>query len=251
MKIKEIYSFLDELSPFELQEKWDNSGLLIGNFEDEIKQVYISIDLDDEVVEQMDENSLVITHHPLIFSALKTINYDTYSSKLVKKLIQKNIALISMHTNIDKTHLNKYVAQEILGLEVIDSEDFICYANVNDSFKNFANNISKSLGLEYLKYVKCNEEIKKVALVTGAGMSLINDVKADCFLTGDIKYHDAMEAKARGISLIDIRHYESEKHFSPLLEGLVSEYLKKNQLKAIITDSKNPFKFCTQGDTVE
>lgn len=251
MKIKEIYSFLDKLSPFELQEKWDNSGLLIGNFEDEVKQVYISIDLDEQIVEQMEENSLVITHHPLIFKALRTINYDSYSSKLVKKLIQKNIALISMHTNIDKTHLNKYVANEVLDLQVIDSEEFICYANVNDSFSNFAKKISSKLGLEYLKYVKCNEEVKKVALVTGAGMSLINEVQADCFLTGDIKYHDAMEAKARGISLIDIRHYESEKYFSTLLEPLLSEYLKKNQLKAIILASKNPFKFCTQGDTVE
>ncbi|XOB61628.1 Nif3-like dinuclear metal center hexameric protein [Campylobacterota bacterium DY0563] len=251
MKLKEIYQFLDELSPFELQEKWDNSGLLVGSFEDEIKKVYISIDLDEENLEKVEENSLIITHHPLIFSALKKVNYDTYSTKLLKTLIKKNIALISMHTNIDKTHLNKYVAKEILGLEVVDSEEFICYANVNEEFSSFANKISKKLGLEYIKYVKCSDKVKKVALVTGAGMSLINDVKADCFLTGDIKYHDAMEAKARGVSLIDIRHYESEKYFSDLLMGLLEEYLKKNKLKAIITASKNPFKFCTQGETVE
>ena len=61
--------------------------------------------------------------------------------------------------------------------------------------------------------------MKNVAIVTGSGMSLIGDVKADCFLTGDIKYHDAMEAKARGISLIDIRHYESERYFSYLNRG--------------------------------
>ena len=59
-------------------------------------------------------------------------------------------------------------------------------------------------------------------------MSLIDEIKADCFLTGDIKYHDAMEAKARGLSLIDIRHYESERYFNTLLEGLLSKYLKKN-----------------------
>lgn len=251
MKLKEIYNFLDELSPFELQEKWDNSGLLVGSFDDEIKQVYISIDLDLEILEEIEEDSLIITHHPLIFSPLKRVNYDSYSTKILKRLIQKNIALISMHTNIDTTHLNRYVAREILGLDVLDTEGYICYANVNDSFANFANNIAARLGLEYIKYVKCNEDVKKVALVTGAGMSMIGQIDADCFLTGDIKYHDAMEAKARGISLIDIRHYESEKHFSPLLLGLVEEYLKKNKLKAIITASKNPFKFCTQGETVE
>ncbi len=251
MKLKEIYNFLDELSPFELQEKWDNSGLLVGSLEDEISKVYISIDLDEENLNQMDENSLVITHHPLIFSPLKKVNYDSYSTKLLKILIQKNIALISMHTNIDTTHLNKYVASEILGLDVIDSEGYICYAKVNDTFSSFANDVSKRLGLEYIKYVKCNEKVEKVALITGAGMSLISSVDADCFLTGDIKYHDAMEAKARGISLIDIRHYESERHFSPLMMGLIEDYLKKNKLQAIITGSKNPFKFCTQGETVE
>ena len=251
MNLKEIYNFLDELSPFRLQEKWDNSGLIVGSFDDEIKQVYLSIDLDEELLETIEENSLVITHHPLIFSPLKRINFDSYSTKLLRILIQKNISLISMHTNIDITHLNRYVASEILDLDVIDSESFICYANVNDSFSNFANKISSKLGLEYLKYVKCSDKIKKVALVTGAGMSMISEINADCFITGDIKYHDAMEAKSRGISLIDIRHYESERHFSPLLEGLISEYLKKNKLKAIIRSSKNPFKFCTQGETVE
>ncbi len=79
-------------------------------------------------------------------------------------------------------------------------------------------------------------------MVTGAGASLINEVKADCFLTGDIKYHDAMEASLQKISLIDIGHYESEHHFSPLLLGLCEKYLIKNKLKAIITASKNPFK---------
>ena len=72
---------------------------------------------------------------------------------------------------------------------------------------------------------------------------MISDIKADCFLTADIKYHDAMEAKARGISLIDIRHYESEYYFNNLLFNLSKEYLKINKLKGIITSSKNPFSY--------
>ena len=251
MKIKKIYNFLNNLSPFDLQEKWDNAGLIVGSFDDEIKKVYISIDLDEELVDEVENNSLIITHHPLIFSGLKRVNYDSYSTKLLQKLIKKDISLISMHTNIDKTHLNKYVVSEILGFKIENTNEFISYANVNMQFNDLVKYVSDKLDLKTTKAVKCNDFIKNVAIVTGSGMSLIKEVQADCFLTGDIKYHDAMEAKARGISLIDIRHYESERHFSNLLEGLLSEYLKKNELKAIITASKNPFVFFIEGETIE
>ena len=251
MKVQSIYDVLNEISPFELQEKWDNAGLLVGSFEDEIENIYISIDLDEELVSSVKEKSLIITHHPLIFSGLKRINYDTYSTKLLKELIKKDICLISMHTNIDKTHLNKYVTEDILGFKVDNSKEFISYCDVNMNFDELVKLVSAKLDLKITKVVKCNNFIQKIAIVTGAGMSLIDEVKADCFLTGDIKYHDAMEAKARGLSLIDIGHYESERYFSTLLEGLLSEYLKKNKLKAIITASKNPFEFFIEGETVE
>lgn len=243
MKIKELYTFLNEVSPFELQEKWDNSGLLVGNFEDEFGKVYISLDLDEELLESVEENSLIITHHPLIFSPLRRVNYDSFATKSLRTLIQKNIALISMHTNFDKTHLNAYVAKEILGLTPVSKDEYICCAKIESSFKDFLEQMSSKLQLEYKKYVQCHENIKSVALVTGAGMSMLDEVKADCFLTGDIKYHDAIEAKSRGISLIDIGHYESEKHFSPLLLGICNNYLKKNKIQAIMSNSKNPFMF--------
>lgn len=251
MRLKEIYEYLNQISPFELQEKWDNSGLLVGSFEDEIEDIYISIDLDEELVNSVKEKSLIITHHPLIFSGLKKVNYNTYSTKLLKELIKKDICLISMHTNIDKTHLNKYFIENILGFKITNSKEFASYCDVNMNFNDLIKYISSKLNLKITKAVKCNSFIKKIAIVTGAGMSLIYEINADCFLTGDIKYHDAMEAKARGLSLIDIGHYESERYFSALLEGLLSEYLKKNKLKAIITASKNPFEFFIEGETVE
>ncbi|MDD2291790.1 MAG: Nif3-like dinuclear metal center hexameric protein [Aliarcobacter sp.] len=251
MKLQEIYNVLNEISPFELQEKWDNSGLLVGSFEDEIEKIYISMDLDLELAKEIEPNSLVITHHPLIFSGIKRVNFDTYSTKILKELIKKDISLISMHTNIDKTHLNKYVVEKVLGFEIKNSLEFISTCEVNMSFNELIKHVSKKLNLKTLKAVNCKNFIKDIAVVTGSAMSLIDEIKADCFLTGDIKYHDAMEAKARGLSLIDIRHYESERYFNTLLEGLLSEYLKKNKLKAIITASQNPFEFFIEGETVE
>jgi dinuclear metal center YbgI/SA1388 family protein len=236
MKIREIYDFLNEISPFELQEEWDNSGLLVGSYENEIEKIYLTLDLDEEVVENADENSLIIAHHPLIFKPLKNVIPVSFSTKLLVRLIQKNISFIAMHTNFDKTHLNRFVAEEILGLKG-EGFDFIYRAEVNKPFDEFAEEIRNKLNLTYLKTVKCRNFIKTVSLTTGAGMSLLPFVKTDLFLTGDIKYHEAMDAKARGVSLIDIGHYESEKFFVDALYGNIKDL----DVEIVKTNSNNPF----------
>ena len=71
MQIKDIYNFLDSISPFSLQEKWDNSGLILGNLEDSFSEVYISLDLDLEFLNTIPTNSLIITHHPLFYLPYK------------------------------------------------------------------------------------------------------------------------------------------------------------------------------------
>jgi len=93
------------------------------------------------------------------------------------------------------------------------------------------------MNLEKIKIVKANDFIKRVAVTTGSGMSLLSKIDCDCFLTGDIKYHDAMDAMARGVSLIDIGHFESEKYF---VECLFEE-IKDLNVEIIKINSKNPF----------
>ena len=243
MKIKDIYNYLDDLSPFKLQEKWDNSGLIVGSMNDKFKKVYITLDLDLEFLKEVKKNSLIITHHPLIFSGLKKINDNTYSTKILKILIKNDIKLISMHTNIDKTHLNKYVMKDILGFEIINENEFLLTAKVEMSFEKLKNIIKDKLNLKFSKSVKCHKNIKNFSLCTGSGMSLIDEVTTDCFITGDIKYHDAMEAKLREISLIDIGHWESERYFAPMVNVLLKEYLKINKINAIMGENKNPFDY--------
>ena len=243
MRIVEIYNYLDAISPFALQEKWDNSGLIVGNLEDKFDDVYISLDLDLEMLKKVKKNSLIITHHPLIFSPLKSLNDDSYSTKILKILIKNDIALISMHTNIDKTHLNSYVAKNILGFDCKEDGDFILSANVNYTFTELTTLLKEKLNLQTLKVVNPKENITSLSLTTGAGMSLLSNIKTDCFLTGDIKYHEAMDAKVRDICLIDIGHYESEIHFITLLHSLIEKYLKNNDKDAIMLKSHNPFNY--------
>lgn len=237
MKISHIYQILDDIAPFESQELWDNSGLLVGNMGDEFEKIYASIDLDSILALNLEPNSLLITHHPLIFSGLKRFDNSKYPANLIEILIKKDIKLICMHTNFDKFVLNRYVLTEILGFNVLKIDDFLVYAEFNGNFDDISALIKNKFSIENLSVVKTKDIISTFALCTGSGMSLAKNVQADLFLTGDIKYHDALEARENGLSLIDITHFESEKYFGVSL----NKNLQNFNISAIITNSTNPF----------
>lgn len=239
MQLKQIYKILDELSPFDLQASWDNSGLLVGEMDDEVEKIYLSLDVDSLLLDEIEEKSLIITHHPLIFSGLKKLDSSVYPSSLLKKMIKKDISLIAMHTNFDVTHLNRYVVSEVLGYKNIECDEYICYFDVNCSFDELSLHVKKTLGLDILKVVESKQDIKRCAITTGSGGDLIREVKADCFLSGDFKYHQALEAKENKLNLIDIEHFASESHFPACL----AKNLENSPLKAIMTNSKNPFQY--------
>ncbi len=239
MKISEIYEFLDNLSPFEIQESWDNSGLLLGDFNQDVKKIALSIDVDESLLDSLDNDTLLITHHPIIFGGLKQLEFNKYPANLIQKMIQKNISNIAMHTNFDQTHLNEYVATQVLGYKISHKDGFIAYLDINEDFDIFASKVATAFSLPHAKCVKSSNFIKTAALTTGSGCSLIKSIDADCFLTGDVKYHDAMEAKSINLSLIDIGHFESERFFADIL----LKHLKNLGLEAIISSSKNPFTY--------
>lgn len=240
MKLNEIYSFLDNLSPFDTQESWDNSGLLLGDKDNEISTVYLSLDIDQSIVDKVSENSLIITHHPLIFQALKNLSGKEYPKAFIKELMKKNVSLISMHTNYDLSHLNAYFVEEILGFKIAFKDDFLIYVDDLISFKALCALVKKKLQVPLLRVSDCGKkDIKRIAICTGSGGSFIPKLDADCFLSADFKYHQALEAISNQISLIDLGHFESERYFSQCL----AKDLKNLPLQVIITVSKNPFQY--------
>jgi len=245
MKIEDIYEILDNLSSFDLQETWDNSGLLLGAKEQDVKRIVLSIDIDLQMIEEADEDTLFILHHPLIFSGLKRLLRDEYPANLLRKMICKNHAMIAMHTNFDQTHLNSYVFSRVLGFEDFESQGFICKAVGEWKTDELLKHIKESLGLNIMRIVGAKDTIKSVAMTTGAGASLMDQVCADLFLTGDIKYHDAMKAISKGLMLADIGHFESERYFASAL----GEHLKNLPIPVIIAQSINPFEYLTNRDT--
>jgi len=240
MKLIEIYKFLDTLSPFYTQEEWDNSGILLGNENDEISKVYLSVDLDENLINCAEKNSLFIVHHPLIFKGLKDLFSNKYPRKFIKALLDKNIALIAMHTNYDLSHLNRFFVEEVLEFKPAFEEKFLIYVDIDMKFKTLCEYVKTKLDLQILRVSFCGKEnLKRIAICTGSGGDLIPRIQADCFLSGDFKYHGALEAINNDLNLIDLGHFESECYFAQSL----AKNLQNLPLKVIISVSKNPFQY--------
>lgn len=103
MKIKDIVSYLETFAPLSFQESYDNSGLIIGDRDQEVSSTLITLDITEEIIDEAIEKgaNLIISHHPIIFSGLKKITGRNYVERTVIKAIQNNIALYSGHTNFD------------------------------------------------------------------------------------------------------------------------------------------------------
>lgn len=103
MKLKEIISYLDLVAPLALQEDYDNAGLIVGNPNQEISAVLITVDVIESVVDEAIQKgaNLIIAHHPIVFSGLKKITGKNYIERVIIKAIKNDIAIYAAHTNLD------------------------------------------------------------------------------------------------------------------------------------------------------
>lgn len=120
MKCKELFNSIEKIIPLSWQENYDNSGLQIGNPDDEIKGILYTLDVTLHTLDQAIANrcNIIISHHPLIFQGLKQINLANSTGQIIEKCIRENITIYSAHTNFDKlpSGVSGALAQ-IIGLE--------------------------------------------------------------------------------------------------------------------------------------
>ncbi len=245
MKISDITWVLEDLAPLPYQEAYDNSGLLLGTEEDECRAAMVSLDATEPVVEEAAKKgcNLLITHHPLIFKGLKQISRHAGTGRAIIAAVKREIAVYAIHTNLDNVlpGVNTAIAAKF-GL---DDRQFL-QPKTESAREGQAGAGSGLIGelrqpLNENQFLSLLQQqfrvpvirrspltgrmVKRVAVCGGAGSFLITNalaLKADFFITADIRYHEFFEAEGR-LVLADIGHYESEQYTMDLICDAIHE----------------------------
>ena len=243
MKINKVLDILESWMPKGISEDFDNVGLLIGNPSEELKNILITLDTTVDVVEEAIDKgcNLIISYHPIIFDGIKKISEQDYVQKAIVKSIENKIAIYAIHTSMDN-HPNgiSYSLAKIVGLNktsILMPKDkkidnlktgmgTVGYLKSEISEEKFLDLVKKNIKNNFIRHSKLTgKKISKVAIVAGSGSFAIDDClnnDVDALITSDLKYHKFFIENDK-ILLLDIGHFESEKH----IKLVIQEYLKK------------------------
>ena len=235
----EIVRKIEEYAPLETQESWDCSGWgvdiphpEINDFDPpsrggylpvhEINKILFALTVTDKIIEQAREKGcdMIISHHPLFFVPLNW----------------KDINIYSAHTNLDKTEggtTDRLIKE--LGFIKTESYEFVRIVRLENpiTVEELRQRLLKiSPKLRYINnYDK--EKIQSIGFCAGSGSEFISETDTDAFVTGDLKFHNALDCRQ---VVFDIGHFESEIFAPQILKEItgVGE-------KGVIADEKSPF----------
>ncbi len=117
MQLKQIAQYLESIAPLAFQESYDNAGLIIGQPDDEISGILITLDITEEILDEAISKklNLIVAHHPIIFGGIKKLNGKTYIERCVAKAVKNDIAIYAAHTNLDSVFggVNSKIAEKL------------------------------------------------------------------------------------------------------------------------------------------
>ncbi|MBU1013007.1 MAG: Nif3-like dinuclear metal center hexameric protein [Bacteroidetes bacterium] len=151
MKIESLISILEDYAPIPLQESYDNSGLIIGHPQDEVKNALICLDVTEGVLKEAIDKGfeLIISHHPLIFKGINKINRKNSVERIIVDAIKYNIAVYAMHTNVDNIiqGVNGTIAQKLglTNISVLDTKKDLFRKIVTFCPHNYAEKVRNAL----------------------------------------------------------------------------------------------------------
>ncbi len=254
MKLVEIMKYLDLLAPLAWQESWDKSGLAIGDPEQDVANVLLALDLASRAVEQAFEMGadLLVTHHPPFFHPLEGVRAEVPEEKLIRDLVRADLAVYAMHTNLDAAPwgVNDSLFHQLGLAGEVSPEPLVplvgesaCVVEVplfagHEAYQGMKPGFGKVLSGSYTRYtlqdlcwtklaspcqVNFEEDAPLGRIVLsggswdGAWLPLLVERKIDAVITGEMKYHEQIACRERGISAFMLGHDVSERLVLPFL----------------------------------
>ncbi len=232
LKVRDVYRFIDKFAPFDTQDKFDNSGLLVGSMDSPVSRIGVCLDITCQAATEAATKGvqLVVSHHPVIFHKLSMLSSDDP----VYILAKNGINAICAHTNVD---MAKGGISDIM-LELLDFKgdtkvlepvhpNGVGYGRIIEAdfaleTKALAKMCKKAFGCKTVRYYDSGKVLRRIAVCSGAGGSELNVANAaekgcDVLITGDVKHSGFIEAANRGISVIDAGHFHTENIICPQL----------------------------------
>jgi dinuclear metal center YbgI/SA1388 family protein len=252
MKVRELNDYLLSLYPLDLASSFDQGkmGLQIGAEEDDITGVLITLDVTGAVIDEAVrlKSNVIISHHPFMFDPLLRISYnDAFGTKLVKVIINR-LNIINMHTNYDSAlgGMNDELANQ-LDLKDIrpyfpepSSDNFLRIGKIEpQSLESLVRMVKSKLNLPMTKVIgDLKQPVSIIGIVGGSGGSEINHALSagcDVLITGEVKQNQALLAKEKGLSVIEVTHFVEHLYKEPLKKRL-SERFKNLKVSCALDD---------------
>lgn len=251
MQLIEIIKKLESSFPKKDAAKWDFVGWQVKtkDKELEINNILISLDITEAVINQAIEHNirLIICHHPFIFAhSINALNNNKFKKQLYQKLVANDINVFVLHTNFDKNPqgMSFLMAQDLKlnQIKYFDPEKFSVIGQYNDLPLNKVIEIVK----EYYQFDKVKvisndltTKINKVIVAAGAGGIIIEylnksiNPKKDISLviTGEMKWHQELEARDKNINVLILGHEMEEKFVDFISDFLINQVFKTDTIK--------------------
>lgn len=249
MKINDLITWFEEWANPAWQEKWDNCGWQVEpGVLDEDAGVLVCLTPTLAVMQEAinlkkagNPVNLIFAHHPLIFTAPKSLRTGDAITEMVRSAFIHNIGIYSAHTNFDQVNDGTAdVLAQILNLKevspIVNTQPGLGYGRVgvlecSVTLRELLTEIQTLLkppNLIFSPNTDLEMLVEKVAVLGGSGASFIQSVSktgATVYLTSDCKFHQFQESRDAGIILVDAGHYATER---PACEVLSRKFASFN-----------------------
>ena len=244
ISVKDFIKMMSEMLPVRLAEEWDNVGLLVGRRDREVTSVFVALDATEAVIDEAIrlQCDLIVTHHPLLFKALKRITDEDFTGRRIVKLLRYDIGCYAMHTNFDVMGMADAAADELQlsgrSVLAVTYEDELSTEGIGRTgvlpspmkLSECAAFVKSAFDIPDVRvYGPLDKTLERVAVCPGSGKSMVRaalEQKAEVLITGDIDYHTGIDALEQGLCVIDAGHYGIEKLFIPYLRDFMKRELK-------------------------